>query len=53
MTTVDPTTSIRGKEPLRTLAQYRLEDGKVWFGMNLIHDGPGQLRLGDAARANM
>jgi uncharacterized protein len=53
VTTVDPTTGIRGKEPLRTLAQYRLEDDKVWFGMNLIHDGPGQLRLGDVARADV
>lgn len=50
VTTVDPDTAERGKEPLRTLAKYRLEDGKVWFGMNLIHDGPGELRLGDVAR---
>jgi hypothetical protein len=47
VTTVEPLTGERGKEPLRTLAQYRLEDGKVWFGMNLIHDGPGSLTLGD------
>jgi uncharacterized protein YcbX len=47
VTTVDPETGERGKEPLRTLAQYRLEDGKVWFGMNLIHDHPGTLRVGD------
>jgi uncharacterized protein YcbX len=47
VTTIDPDTGEKGKEPLRTLAQYRLEDGKVWFGMNLIHDGPGTLKLGD------
>jgi uncharacterized protein YcbX len=52
VTTVDPSTGERGKEPLRTLAQYRLEDGKVWFGMNLIHDGPGELRVGDRAVAS-
>ncbi|HEX3849942.1 MAG TPA: hypothetical protein VHW01_03190 [Polyangiaceae bacterium] len=33
---------------MRTLAKYRLEDQKVWFGMNLIHDGTGSLRVGDA-----
>lgn len=52
VTTVDPSTGERGKEPLRTLAQYRLEDGKVWFGMNLIHDGPGELRVGDRVVAS-
>jgi uncharacterized protein YcbX len=47
MTTVDPETGDGSKEPLRTLAKYRLEDSKVWFGMNLIHDGLGVLRVGD------
>lgn len=47
MTTVDPETGEGGKEPLRTLAKYRAEDSKVWFGMNLIHDGLGVLRVGD------
>lgn len=50
VTTIDPDTGEKGKEPLRTLAQYRLEDGKVWFGMNLIHDGSGTLRLGDSVQ---
>jgi len=48
ITTIDPKTGLRGREPLRTLAQYRLVDQKVWFGMNLIHDNFGQLRVGDA-----
>ncbi len=48
ITTLNPDSGAAGKEPLRTLAQYRLEDGKVWFGMNLIQDGPGTLRVGDA-----
>jgi uncharacterized protein len=47
VTTVDPANGVRGKEPLRTLAKYRLEDGKVWFGMNLIHDQEGVLSVGD------
>ncbi len=50
VTTIDPATGERGKEPLKTLATYRLKDKKVWFGMNLIHDGVGTLRLGDAVR---
>jgi uncharacterized protein len=48
ITTIDPLTGERGREPLRTLAKYRLDDQKVWFGMNLIHDGTGVLRVGDA-----
>jgi uncharacterized protein len=47
ITTIDPLTGERGGEPLRTLAKYRLEDQRVWFGMNLIHDGTGTLRVGD------
>jgi uncharacterized protein YcbX len=47
LTTVDPDTGLRGREPLRTLAKYRLEDQKIWFGMNLIHDNLGLLRVGD------
>lgn len=50
VTTIDPDTGERGKEPLKTLATYRLEDKKVWFGMNMIHDGTGTLRVGDAVR---
>ena len=48
VTTIDPETGERSKEPLRTLSHYRLEDHKVWFGMNLIHDGSGTLHVGDA-----
>ena len=47
VTTIDPLNGERGKEPLRTLAKYRTLDQKVWFGMNLIHDGLGTLRVGD------
>ena len=53
VTTIDPLTGERGKEPLRTLAQYRLQDRKVWFGMNLIHDGSGVLRVGDPVRPEL
>lgn len=48
VTTIDPTSGAVGKEPLRTLAKYRRgPDGGVLFGMNLVHDGPGSVRVGD------
>jgi uncharacterized protein YcbX len=48
VTTIDPATGIKSKEPLRTLATYRRWDNQVWFGMNVIADGVGTLRVGDA-----
>ncbi len=48
ITSVDPDTGESGKEPLHTLASYRKRGGKVWFGMNLVHDGEGTLAVGDA-----
>jgi uncharacterized protein len=47
VTTVDQDTAAQGREPLTTLARYRRHEGKVWFGMNLIHDSAGTLRVGD------
>lgn len=44
--TVDPATGERGAEPLRTLNGYRRRDHQVFFGQNLIHDGPGRLETG-------
>ena len=38
LTTIDPDTADKGKEPLATLARHRNWDGKLWFGMNLIPD---------------
>lgn len=47
MTTVDPKTLERGKEPLRTLARHRRVGSKVRFSVNLIPDNTGTLHLGD------
>jgi uncharacterized protein YcbX len=50
LTTIDPDTAAKGKEPIATLARYRHWDGKVWFGTNLIPDTPqrgGAIRVGD------
>jgi uncharacterized protein YcbX len=45
ITTVDQQTGARGKEPLKTLATYRMKDGKVYFGQNLIHENLGRVKL--------
>jgi uncharacterized protein YcbX len=37
ITTIDTKTATAGKEPLRTLAAYRSNQGKVYFGQNLVH----------------
>jgi uncharacterized protein YcbX len=48
VTQVDQATAALGKEPLRTLASYRLTPTKqVLFGQYLIHAGPGVVRVGD------
>ncbi len=49
VTTTDQTTGRRmGDEPLRTLATFRRQDGKVMFGQNVVHYGTGTLTVGDA-----
>ena len=50
LTTIDPDTAAKGKEPIATLATCRRWDGKVWFGTNLIPDSPQRgsaVRVGD------
>jgi uncharacterized protein YcbX len=54
ITTIDPSTGESGKEPLRTLADYRRsEDGKVNFGQNLIHLAAGTIKIGDRISVTM
>ncbi len=47
VTTTNQETGDRGPEPLKTLTTYRLFDGEVHFGQNLIHVGRGVIRVGD------
>ncbi|WP_307828046.1 MOSC N-terminal beta barrel domain-containing protein [Nocardioides sp. SYSU D00038] len=48
MTTIDPDTAVREKEPIASLARVRRWDGATWFGVNLVPDTPGAtLRVGD------
>ncbi|MDM7831490.1 MOSC domain-containing protein [Cellulomonas edaphi] len=51
MTTVDPDTYAKGREPLRSLARHRRWDGEVWFGIQAVPLGAGRIALGDAVTA--
>jgi len=51
MTTVDQEKGVvSGKDPLKTLAQYRNFGNKVLFGQNVIGLGLGTVTVGDAVR---
>lgn len=51
MTTVDQEKGVvSGKDPLKTLAQFRNFGNKVLFGQNLIGLGLGIVRIGDSVR---
>jgi len=52
ITTVDQSQGIRGKEPLATLAHYRLRNGQIFFGQNVIQEQLGTLRVGDEVEIN-
>ena len=47
MTTIDPKTAQKGKEPLKTLATYRRVEAKILFGQNVMAGGKGIVRVGD------
>ena len=47
MTTINPETAERGKEPLRTLTQYRSNNNKILFGQNLLVVETGKILVGD------
>ncbi|EPH46258.1 MOSC N-terminal beta barrel domain-containing protein [Streptomyces aurantiacus] len=47
VTTTDQRTAERGKEPLRTLARHRRSGDQLLFGLNLIPESTGPLRIGD------
>lgn len=49
MTTVDQQKgAFSGKEPLKTLSTYRRAGNNINFGMNLLLDQPGIMRVGEA-----
>ncbi|NEU66177.1 MOSC domain-containing protein [Spirosoma agri] len=46
LTTIDPATGEKGKEPLRTLATYRQWTKKILFGQNVLAEQTGEHLLG-------
>jgi len=48
ITTIDQDCAEQGKEPLRTLANYRNQGGKILFGQNAIFKGSGNISVGDS-----
>lgn len=52
LTTVDPDTGVKGKEPLRTLARRRRFGRTILFAVNLVPDTVGaSIRVGDEVEA--
>jgi uncharacterized protein YcbX len=47
MTTISATDLTSTKEPIRTLARYRLADQLTWFAVHLVPEGPGRIAVGD------
>jgi uncharacterized protein YcbX len=47
VTTTDQRTAERGREPLLTLARHRRLDSHLLFGVNLVPERTGVLRVGD------
>ena len=48
ITTTNQDNGIKASEPLKTLSSYRKKDNKIYFGQNLLHQGEGEIRIGDA-----
>ncbi|WP_305906926.1 MOSC N-terminal beta barrel domain-containing protein [Methylomarinum sp. Ch1-1] len=45
---IDQDTAETGKEPLLTLKHLRRWNNQIYFGQNALHDGPGELTVGDS-----
>jgi uncharacterized protein YcbX len=47
VTTINQEKGVAGKEPLSTLAKYRMANNKVYFGQNVLCHGRGEIKVGD------
>lgn len=47
LTTINPETAQKGKEPLKTLSEYRKVGNKILFGQNLLVVETGTISVGD------
>jgi uncharacterized protein len=50
MTTINQQTAESGKEPLKTLAGYRMKNNKIYFGQNVLQQLNGFINIGDEIR---
>ena len=48
ITAINQTNGIKAKEPLLTLAGYRMKNNKIYFGQNVLLQQTGYLKTGDA-----
>ncbi len=48
ITTIDQANAAKAKEPLKTLAAYRMANNKIYFGQNILCKQTGHLKVGDA-----
>ncbi len=48
VTTIDQSTAVKGKEPLKTLAAYRGMNNKIYFGENVLAASTGSIAVGDS-----
>jgi uncharacterized protein len=49
---IDPETSLKCKEPIKTLASYNTRNNKVYFGQNLLIENTGKIKVGDIISLN-
>lgn len=47
VTTINQDTAVKTKEPLKTLAEYRLKNNKIYFGQNMLFQSIGNMQVGD------
>jgi uncharacterized protein YcbX len=47
ITTINQDNASKGKEPLKTLAGYRSNNKKIYFGQNVVHKDVGTVTVGD------
>ena len=47
VTTTNQDNGTKSREPLHTLSTYRKKNNKIYFGQNLLHEGNGEIRIGD------
>ncbi len=47
VTTIDPETGDKTRQPLKVLGRYRNMDQGLMFGLNLVVERPGPIAVGD------